>query len=108
MRSAQLKHPIRIERNTPTLNAFGEEENVWSIFAQRRASITPLRGREFWTAQELESEVTHRINIRWDEKVGQINTKDRIMDGTRVFDLKAIINPKERNRELEIMAIEKV
>lgn len=108
MNSARLRYMVRIERNTPTLNTFGEEESSWSLFAIRRASIEPLRGREFWTSQEQESEITHRLRLRWDDKLSNVTTKDRIGYGSRNFDIKSIINPMQRGEEMQLMCIEKV
>ena len=108
IRAGDLRHSVKVERNNPSLNSYGAEVDNWELFALRRASIEPLRGREFFTSKELESEVTHRIKMRWDTKLDTMTTKDRVMYGSQIFDIKSIINPATRNREIEIMAIEKV
>ena len=108
MNSAKLRSTIRIERNSPTLNTFGEEVDNWTLFAVRRASIEPLRGREFWTSQEQESEITHRMRLRWDSKISSVTTKDRIAYTSRTFDIKSVINQMERGTEMQLMCMEKV
>ncbi len=106
--AGRLRHTVQIERNTASLDSYGDETDSWALFATRRASIEPIRGREYWTAQEQESEITHRIMMRYDSKIGTITTKDRLRFKTRIFDIKSVLNNRETNRTLEIMAIERV
>ena len=108
MYSGALRHVVTIQRNAPTLDSYGEESENWGFYAKRRASVKPIRGREYFTSKEVASEVTHRIVMRYDDKLGALTAKDRILFESRVFDIASIMNFEERNRMLEIMAVERI
>ena len=103
-----LRQMVTIQRNEPALDQYGEESENWQYYATRRASVKPIRGREYFTSKEVASEVTHRIVMRHDRKVGAITPKDRIVMGSREFDIDSIMNIEERDRMLEIMAVERI
>lgn len=42
---------------------------VWSTFAEVWASVEPLQGREYWNAQQTQSDITHKVRMRWLEGV---------------------------------------
>lgn len=97
---------VTIQSNTPTRDANGGEVESWGVFAKRWVSIEPLNGREFFTAQQTASEITHRVRLRYDQTVKSVNTKMRILFGSRVFDIESVINPRESNVELLLMCRE--
>ena len=54
---------------------------------------------------QLEASVSHRFTMRYRN---DITAKNRLKFGTRVFNIRAVINVKERNKWLEIDADEGV
>jgi Phage head-tail joining protein len=48
-----LRYKIRIERQSITRDTFGQPQETWIVIAERRASIEPLNGREFFTGNLL-------------------------------------------------------
>lgn len=80
------------------LDTWTDQHTVW-------ASITPVAGREYFNASGERAEVTHKIGIVYGPTVAP---RDRIVYGSRVFDVKSVINTKERNRDLQIMCTEHV
>jgi SPP1 family predicted phage head-tail adaptor len=97
---------ITFLQNPEGQGSYGNEEGDWPEFATVWASIDPIRGREFFAAQQVNSEITHKINIRY--RTG-IKSDMKIKYGIRNFD---IISPpidlEERHRELEFMCREVV
>jgi len=82
----------------------GEEEPGWTNVTTRWASIEPISGREYFAAQQVNAEVTHRIRMRY---LAGMESTMRLLYGTRVYEIKAIMNAKERNQVLEILCTEK-
>ena len=69
------------------------------------ASVEPLRGREYFQAQQMQNETTFRIRMRW---FPQVKSTMRVRFGSRILDIVAIIDPEERHRELQLMCKEGV
>ena len=69
--------------------------------------IEPLNGKEFLKSSGEHSDVSTRIRIRHDATVGVVKPDDRIVDAVPspniVYDIRAVINSGERDRELVIM-----
>lgn len=106
MQAGRLNRRIIIHQNTPTRDANGGEVESWSVLAYRWASLEPINGREYFTAQQTASEVTHRVRIRYDYTVKTVTPKMRIVYGSRTFDIESVINPRESNKELVLMCRE--
>ena len=106
MRAGTMRHKVVIQQNVPTeKDSYGAEVDNWTDYATVWASIEPARGREFWESQQVNAEVTGRIRIRY---LGGITPKMRVKHGNRIFDIVSVINPEERNRELQLMVKESV
>ena len=105
MRAGTLRHKVVIQKNTPTRDSYGAEVEAWADYATVWASIEPARGREFWESQQVNAEVTGKIRIRYLEG---ITPKMRVKHGSRIFEIISVINPEERNRELQLMVKERI
>jgi len=105
IRAGELRHRVTIQQKSVTRNTFGEEIVTWQDVATVWAAIEPLRGREFFESQQVNAEVTTRIRIRY--RPG-ITPTMRVVYGSRIFDIQAVINVEERNRELHLMCREEV
>jgi SPP1 family predicted phage head-tail adaptor len=105
MRSGKLKNQITIQEMREVQNVYGEPETTWAVFAEPWAAVEPLRGREFWAAQELQSRVTTRIRIRY---VEGITPKMRVLFGTRIYLINTVIDQEEGHRETQLMCEELV
>lgn len=99
MRGGTLRHRITVQRlvaGSPSQNAIGEPDESWTALATRWASVDPLKGRELIAAQQVASEVTGVIRIR---HLAGVTSKMRVVFGARNYDVLAVVNPDERNRE---------
>ena len=105
MRAGKLRHKITIQYYTESQNSYGEMTKTWSDYATVWASIEPIMGREFWESQQINAEVTAKITIRY---LADINPKMRVKYGSRIFEIISVINPEEKNRELQLMVKESV
>ena len=99
MRAGALRHQIWIKGPTITTDANAEVTTAWGTVTVCWAAIEPLRGRE-WIASGMEnSEITAKGWIRY---VSGIKPTMQVYYGTRTFEIVSVINPDERNRELEL------
>ncbi len=105
MQSGKLRHQIQIHVKTETRGASGGVIKTPARIGKVWASIAPLRTSETFAAQAVQSTVTHRITIRHFEG---LTTDHRIVFGTRNFEINSVRNIDERNRMMEVMAVEKV
>lgn len=103
MRAGRLRHMASFERPTETTNAFGEPVKAWEVIATDYVAIEPLRGNEKFTAMQVQTDIDTRIIARWHKGIKDLNTKDRVVFGSIVYDIKEVLNIDHRNRELHIM-----
>ena len=105
MNPGRLRHKIDIEIQSTT-NTYGSQSETWTVFLRQiSASIEPISGKEYFSSNTMNPEVTHKIRLRYHTG---IDPKMRIKFGTRYFDIQSVINFEERNRELLLMAKEAV
>lgn len=105
MRIGQLREQIALQQNTPTVDAHGQPIASWATTATVYARLDPLSGREFIEGARRDADITHRITIRYRADITP-TTAWRILYGTRVFDIEAVLNLDERDRVWQIMARE--
>ena len=65
-----------------------------------------MNGTEWYINDHLQNEVTHNIVVR-DTRTTKHTPKDRIIFGTRIFDIIKILNFEERQMHLMILAKER-
>lgn len=103
MRSGNLKHKIEIQSYSETSNDFGELVKGYSIFKTAYASITPISGKEYFASKQVNAEISHKIECRY--LVG-VKPTMRIVYGDRTFNIESVLNIREENKTLQIMAVE--
>ena len=104
MRSSSLRHLISFQENSEIKNNLGEiEKAMVSLIPQEWVQIIPLKGEEKYQSKSLNTEVNHKIRMRYRT---DLDSKMEIIFGERVFKIDSIINLYERNRELQIMCTE--
>lgn len=105
MRVGKLRRRIIIQQAIESANAYGELVQTWITFANVWAAVEPLRGREFFAAQEQQARATTRIRIRY---LAGVTPKMRVLFDSRIYLINAVINPEERNAEMQLMCEELV
>jgi len=105
MRSGALKHKITIERNAERRGESGEIIRGWTTFAQRWAAVEPLVGREIEYAHQIHADAGIRIRMRYLEGM---TPSDRIVMGTRIFNVLSVQNVDESGVETEVLCKEVV
>lgn len=101
----RLRHRITIQEKSLAPDALGQPATSWTDVATVWAAVEPLRGREFFAADQMNAEVTTRIRIRW--RSG-ITAAMRVSFDSRFYNIKAIIVPNEVHEEMQLMCGEGV
>lgn len=100
MRAGQLRHRIEIKHFVEGYNEIGDPVQKLETFAKVWAELLDLKGREYWSAAQAQSEVTTRIRIRYLEGV---DASMRVYHDGREFLIDHILDPDGRKRELHLM-----
>ena len=112
MKAGSLRHRITFQSQGRTRDSYGGETVVWSDEVTVWAQVHPISGSEYFKTQEVQSQVTHNIRIRYPRSFDIKPTwRIKFLAQTEVykyFDIVSIINPEERNIYLDIMAKEAV
>jgi SPP1 family predicted phage head-tail adaptor len=102
----ELRHIITFQKKSGTKNEYKEKINEWVDVMTARAAIYPLSGKEFYAAEKMNSQVTHKIHIRYNP-IQTITSDMRIKFGTRIFELiSPPINFQEKNIEIQLLCKE--
>jgi len=99
-----LRHTIAIQSQSVTPDSFGQPQQRWTTVRTSKASIQALTLREIFQANQLTSQVTHLITVRWTPSV--IRPGMRIAFGSRIFQSQAVNNLDERNLLVKMLALE--
>ena len=103
MQAGKLRHHLEIQSETETRDAHGGVDREWGTIATRWASVAPLRGRELWEAQQVQSRVNIRVRMR---PYDGLTTSHRLLFGARILNIESVLNLNERDREMEVLCIE--
>lgn len=95
---------VQVMQSSQVKDGAGGFEKVLTPIRTVWANITPVQGREFWESQQTQARITHKIIIRYTK---DINRTMVLVYDNRIFDIQFIINVEEKNRFLEIQALER-
>jgi len=105
MNAGKLRHRATIQQLVNTDDGAGGSIETWQDIATVWAAIEPLRGNERYTAQQVQSTLTHKVTIRYREG---IKPQMRLTYKGRIFDIVSAIDIKELHQWLELLCSEVV
>ena len=99
---------FRVTFQTPTISqdSYGEADKVWSDVCTSWGLIKPLKGAERLSANQMQSDVTHRIVVRYRSELSDLDAGDRVTWNSKTFDIKSVIWRDHMIKEIEILAKE--
>ena len=103
--AGELNKKVTIQGKTVVHDSFGEETISWVKIADVWAAIKPLSGREFIEAQQVQSEISHRIIMRYREGIKPYH---QVVWENSVYEILSIINLDTANTALHLMCRELV
>jgi SPP1 family predicted phage head-tail adaptor len=101
----KMRYRVKLESATDTTDSGGGRSQAYATKAFLYANIKPISGTETFRQGKVASDTTHELIIRYRS---DIDTKYRICYGTRVFNIKSILNIDERDRFLKLSCKEGV
>lgn len=100
---ANFKRRVTLQTVSRLADGQGGYTEAWVDTLTVWASIEPVKAWEHYQAMQLETPVTHKIQMRYNATA---TSAKRLLYGTRVMDIKSVINLNEDNAFLEIRAVE--
>lgn len=100
-----LRHRLALQAPMASADGGGGVMQTWSLVAEVWAALRPSSGSEAFEADGLKGRVSHEIWIRHRSGVGP---EMRFVLGTRIFEIRAVIDTGERHRFLRCLAEERV
>ena len=97
MRAGQLRHSVIIQRATTTQGDYGEPIETWATIVETWARIEQLAGKERFAALQVQADVDHRITVRYQSAIDGLVPRDRVIWGSRIYDIKSVIQPEGRD-----------
>ncbi|HUW31463.1 MAG TPA: phage head closure protein [Planctomycetota bacterium] len=107
LQAGKLNHRVAIQSSTSTQGATGEPTKAWATDATVWASVEPIAGREYFAAQQVAADVTHRVRMRYRSDV-TITPLKRLLIGARIIEIVSALNIADGKAEWEILCRETV
>ena len=110
MNIGALRHRVNISTVTPTQDAYGGVHTATTTpFVTVWGEVQDLSGRELYAAEELHSQITTKITVRFYPGIGPAMVASVAMDQkTRTFDILSVTDPDGRRVMLELSCKERV
>ncbi len=104
MSTGDLRHRIRIEKSQRSPDGAGGATLAWHTLAEVWAAVWPRAVTEQFAQDRVAGSATHDIWIRYRPN---IVPEMRIRWGTRLFDIRGVIDVEERRRWLKCIVEER-
>lgn len=89
MNSGMLRHRLTLQKRVETQDPVtGELTHTWTTVAEIWGKVEALSGREFISAQALQSKVTAKIRIRYRD---DIDASMRISHRGKIYNIEAVL-----------------
>ncbi len=99
MRAGKLRNKATIEANTPTQDSMGGEVESWAAFATWWCELAQVKGGETFRGRVVHA-AADLVGVG--RHVSGVTPRHRLTLGARVFDILAVNNVENRNRELRL------
>lgn len=103
MRAGTRRHSIVLEQPSESV-VDGATVTKWTTFCTTRAAIVALSGRELFAAQQVQAEVTTRINIRYRPGVNETLRVRDLVDGN-LYGILAVLQDPTARREIDLYCV---
>lgn len=104
MRAGRLRHRVEVQAPVDVRDDVGGVTKDFETIATRWAQVSPLSAREMWASEQVDSDVTHKVRMRWTD---DLTTDYRLIYDDRILN---IMHPPivkdERRVEIEVLCKE--
>ncbi len=111
MQAGSLNRRVSIQTQSTSQDAVGQEVQTWTTVYTAWASIDVQQSQLIYSTAEFIEKVTHRIGMRWTSSIVITpNMRAVYTEATtgvvHTYEIQAVLNTKQANRELVLMAYE--
>ena len=103
MEIGKLRHRVTLQKQINAQNDYGATVTKWRDVATVWAEIKPLSGREYFSAQQVQSEVTTQIWLRYRDDVKPTML---VNHNGKHYEILSVLNTNGRNTSLQLMCKE--
>ena len=101
--AGKRRNLVKLQKAIVTTDEYGDGLTTYQTIATAWVSIKSLSGRELINAQQVSSEVTHEITAFFNQ---QISPRDRVLFGSREFNIESKANPDQREKDMVLICKE--
>jgi SPP1 family predicted phage head-tail adaptor len=103
LNAGDLNRVVDLESDSITRTK-GVESKTATVYAERvYAKVEPLSGSEFWTSQQINSQINWKVTLRYRT---DIRAQHRIIYGTRRLEILAVLPDEDRRDFVRLMCRE--
>ena len=105
--AGKLRHRVVVQRYVGEADDYGDirwqDDRNWRNACVMWAAVDPISGKEFYAAEQAQSEVSHKVRTRYR---GGIKPGMRLLLGGRKLYIQSVIDWEERHESLLLMCKE--
>jgi len=99
VRAGKLNKIATFRRKTIAYDGYNTPIETWADAMSLYTDIITTGGREFYAAQKVQAETTALIRLRYNSKINELM---RVEFGNATYEILAINNVDQKNKELRI------
>lgn len=99
-----MRHRVVLQQVARTPDGGGGAAETWSTVAELWAAIRPISGDERVAADALAGQLTHEV---WVRHRTAVTPAMRFLVGTRILDIRAVIDAEGHDRRLKCLCRER-
>jgi SPP1 family predicted phage head-tail adaptor len=99
--AGRRRHLFTPQQRVETLDAFGEAALTYTDLAGAWGALGAASARERLAAQQVKADITHNVEIAWSAIHAALTPADRLVLGSRTFEIVAVFDPDGRSRTIE-------
>ena len=107
MESGRLRHRITLQRPTVTPDSHGDQTKTWTTLATVWAQVLEMTMRERQAAAQTLADVDVRVRMRGRSDF-RLTPKDRVVWGSRIFDVRGVVDMGGKNVEWQLLCTERL
>lgn len=74
-----MRDRVRLDAPGEIKDSFGQRSQTWTTVAEVFAAVEPLSGRELWQAQQVQSDVSDKVTVRYREDADRAAGRWRVV-----------------------------
>lgn len=94
--AGRLRHVVAIERQVEVVDSNGDHSRDWEYVTSKRCEIKSLSGRDLLIAQQVQSNVSVMVVMRY---TTDVDATCRLKKGGVIYSIAAVITDPESMRE---------